>query len=126
LCLDTPGDLQVLADQISHDYILEDGQKFHLEAHFTPGAPTQPDSLIADLRQDRPVMLLWHGRSYLLTAMDWEEYIAPTGNKIFAVQRLKLFDPAAETPEAREVFFSRETDTPDDLNGTLELDVNPK
>ncbi len=126
LCLDSPGDNQVLADQISHDYILDDGQKFRIDAHFTPGAPTQPDPLIADLRQDKPVMLFWRGRCYLLTAMEWQEYIAPTGNKIFAVQRLTLFDPTAQTPETREVTFSRDTDNPDDLNGTLDLDVNPK
>jgi hypothetical protein len=126
LCLDSVADLPGLADQISHAYTLNDGQKFRIDAHFTPGAPTQPDFLIADLRQDKPVMLIWRGRIYLLTAMEWQEYIAPTGNKMFAIQTLRLFDPAAPTPETREITFSRDTDNPDDLNGTLELDVNPK
>lgn len=125
VCLSSAGDPDNLAQRISHDYVLADGQKFQLAAHFTPGAPTDPDPLIAALRQDRPLMLFWKHRSYLLTGMDFDEYIAPTGNKMFIVTGLKLFDPAGEAGK-RDLTFSRDQDDPADLDGILELSIQSK
>ena len=67
-------------------------------------------------------MLIWRGHAYLLIGMMYDEYIAPTGNKMFIVTELKLFDPAAEEGK-RESSFLRDRDNPDDLNGILELTV---
>jgi hypothetical protein len=125
VCLQSAGDPDDLAQRISHDYVLQDGQKFQFEAQFMPGAPTQADPLILSLRQDRPVMLFWRNRSYLLTGMDYDEYTAPTGNKMFIVTALKLFDPLAEG-DKRNLTFSRDQDDPADINGVLELSVYPK
>ncbi|MBV9435476.1 MAG: hypothetical protein JOZ44_05460 [Acidobacteria bacterium] len=125
VCLPSPGDIGDLAQRISHDYVLEDGQKFRLEAQFSSGAPTQADPLILALRQDRPPMLLWRERVYLLTGMSYDEYIAPTGNKMFMVTELKLFDPAAEEGK-HEASFLRERDDPNDLNGWVTVTVYPK
>lgn len=125
LCLSSAGNLEELAQRISHDYVLSDGQKFRLEAQFTPGAPTQADPLIFSIRQQRPLMLVWRNGFYLLTAMDYDEYIAPTGSKIFIVNALSLFDPLA-TDDKRYVTFSRDTDNPADLNGVFSLSVYTK
>ena len=125
ICLTSAVDVESLARQISHDYLLADGQKFRLEAQFTPGPPTQPDPLIVAVRQNRPLMLLWRSRTYLLTGVNYDEYIAPTGNKLLIITELKLFDPAANAPKS-ELTFSREHDNPDDLNGVLDLNVYPK
>jgi hypothetical protein len=125
LCIDAAGDLNTLVHQLSHDYVLLDGQKFGLVARFFPGAPTQADPLILSIRQGQPLMLLWRGRSYLLTGMTYDEYIAPTGNKMFIVSELRLFD-ALGAEGKRQVVFSRDQDSPDDLNGLVELSINPK
>lgn len=124
-CLDAVADSEALAKEISHDYVLEDGQKFALEARFTPGAPVQADPLIVSMRQNRPLMLLWRNRPYLLTALTYDEYIAETGNKMFVVTELQLFDPLGE-PDKRAVVFSRDQDSPDDINGILDLVVYTK
>lgn len=118
LCLDEPGDIDQLAQAISHDYILPDGQKFSLQAQFTPGAPTQADPLIVSVRQSTPVMLLWRNHAYLLVGLEWDEYIAPTGNKMFMINQLQLFDPTSNGKD-RELSFLRGRDNPDDLNGQL-------
>ena len=124
-CLPSAGDLADMAQRISHDYVLDDGQKFRIEAQFTPGAPTQADPLILSIRQLRPVMLVWRSRCYLLTTMDYDEYIAPTGSKMFIVTALGLFDPVA--PEGkRDVTFSRDVDNPNDLNGVVDLSIHTK
>ncbi|HWC18392.1 MAG TPA: hypothetical protein VG498_15325 [Terriglobales bacterium] len=125
VCLPSPGDVAALAKQISHEYVLADGQKFTLAAQFKPGVPTQPDPLIYSLRQDRPLMLMWGNKTYLLTGMSYDEYIAPTGNKMFIVTELRLFDPLGDA-DKREVIFSRDQDNPDEVNGVLEVSVHTK
>jgi hypothetical protein len=125
VCLESQGDVSSLSQQISHDYVLPDGQKFKLAAQFTAGAPAQADPLIVSLLRNKPLMLLWRNRAYLLTGMDYDEYIAPTGNKIFIVTELRLFDPLGEEGK-RQVTFSRDRDNPDDLNGVLEISIYPK
>lgn len=125
VCLPSAGDYNDLARHISHEYVLVDGQKFRIEAQFTPGAPTQADPLIVSIRQGRPVMMIWRNRAYLLTGMDYDEYISPTGNRMFMVTALKFFDPAAQEGK-HEVVFSRDQDNPDELNGILELSVYSK
>jgi hypothetical protein len=125
VCLESPGDVSSLTQQISHDYVLPDGQKFKLAAQFTAGAPAQADPLIVSVLRNKPLMLLWRHRAYLLTGMDYDEYIAPTGNKMFIVTELRLFDPLGEEGK-RQVTFSRDHDNPDDLNGVLEISIYPK
>jgi len=125
VCLQSAGDFGDLAQRISHDYVLPDGQKFRLSAQFSAGAPSQADPLIMAMRQNRPLMLIWRNHSYLLTGMTYDEYIAPTGNKMFMVTTLTLFDPEADEGK-REQSFVRDRDNPDDLNGLLELFIYPK
>ena len=125
VCLNSAGDLGALAQKISHDYVLQDGQKFGLTAHYMAGTPTQPDPLILSIRQGKPLMLLWGGRICLLTGISYDEYQAPTGNKMFIVTELKLFDPAAEVGK-RTLVFARDRDNPDDLSGMTDLSIYPK
>jgi hypothetical protein len=125
VCLESAGDMEDLSQRISHEYVLPDGQKFRLAAQFHPGAPTQADPLIMAIRQNRPLLLLWRNRPYLLIGMSYDEYIAPTGDKMFMISELRLFDPAEEKGK-REQNFVRDRDNPDDLNGILELSIYPK
>lgn len=125
VCIDSTGDWETLTQQLSRDYVLPDGQKFSLNARFVPGAPTQADPLIFSIRQNQPLMLLWRSHSYLLTGITYDEYVAPTGNKMFIVTELRLFDPLGAESK-RQVVFSRDQDSPDDLNGVVELSINPK
>lgn len=124
-CLDAAGDPEDLAKQISHDYVMADGQKFALEAQFIPGAPAQIDSLIASMRQNRPLMLLWRNHPYLLTGLTYDEYIAESGNKMFVVTELQLFDPLGKEGK-RTVVFSRDQDSPGEINGVLDFTVYTK
>ena len=125
VCVRSAGDMGDLAQRISRDYVLADGQSFRLTAHFTPGAPSQADPLILSIRQGVPLMVVWRDHAYVLTGLDYDEYVAPTGNKIFIITELRLFDPAAEG-EKSVAKFVRERDNPDDLTGILDLTINPK
>ena len=72
ICTPLALDADTLARQISRDYVLADGQKFRLEAQFSPGAPTQPDPLIVAMREHRPLMVLCQNRPYLLTGVNYD------------------------------------------------------
>lgn len=124
-CLSSTGDMATLADEISHVYYLLDGQKFGIQAQFTPGAPTNPGMLIVAVREKRPLMLLWKTHAYLLVGVDYDEFIAPTGNKMYIVTKMKLFDPAGRQDQ-RYVTFDRDRDDTNDLNGWLDLEVTPR
>jgi hypothetical protein len=124
-CLESAGDLDALTQRISHDYVLADGQKFRLAAQYTAGAPEQPDPLIVAIRESKPLMLRWRDRICLLTGIDYLEFIAPTGNKMFILTQLKLFDPGAEVGK-QSLIFDREHDNPADLNAFIDLAVYPK
>jgi hypothetical protein len=124
-CTDLPGNSEDLAKQISHDYVLPSGQKFALDAKFILGAPTQPDSLIASIRQNRPLLLMWENRAYLLIGLTYDEYIAESGNKLFVITEMQLFDPLREEGK-RKVIFSRDQNNPTDINGVLDLTVYTK
>jgi len=124
VCLNSAGDFDALAQKISHDYVLQDGQKFRLTAQYRAGTPTQPDPLILSIRQGKPLMLLWGGRICLLIGMSYDEYTAPTGNKMFIVTELRLFDPAAEEGK-RNLVFVRDRDNPDELSGMTDLNIYP-
>jgi hypothetical protein len=125
ICTPLALDPDTLTRQISHDYVLPDGQKFRLGAQFSAGSPTQPDPLIVAVRQNRPLLVVWQNRPYLLTGISYDEHTAPTGNKVLIVTELKLFDPSADAPK-HELTFSREDDNADDLNGVIDLNVYPK
>jgi len=124
-CLDLAGDFEDLSKQISRDYVMADGQKFALQARFIPGAPAQTDPLIVSICQSRPMMLLWRNRPYLLTGLTYDEYVADSGNKMFVVTELQLFDPLGEEGK-RAVVFSRDQHSPDEINGVLDLTVYTK
>lgn len=124
-CTDLVGDPEDLAKQISREYVLSDGQKFALNAKFTPGAPSQADSLISSIRQNRPLLMVWANRAYLVTGLTYDEYIAQSGNKMFVITELQLFDPLGEEGK-RKVTFSRDQDNVNDINGVLDLAVHTK
>jgi hypothetical protein len=57
--------------------------------------------------------------------MNYDEYIAPTGHRMFMITELKLFDPAGKEGE-RQQSFLRDRDDPNELNGIFVLSVYPK
>src|SRR5690242_19210202 len=48
-----------LADKISHEYVLDDGRKYLLQAVYSTGPPVHIDPLVIAMREQRPLMLVW-------------------------------------------------------------------
>jgi hypothetical protein len=98
----------------SGPYVLDNGRKVRLAVQYGEGAPNSPDDLIASVQRKSPIMLFWRGHPYVIAGVVYDEYLAPTGSRLFEVRELKLLDPFID-PSAgpavsakRTVFESRQ------------------
>jgi hypothetical protein len=110
-----------LADKISHEYVLDDGRKFLLQAVYTAGPPVHIDPLVVAMREQHPLMVVWKSRAYVLTGITYDEYIGPNNSRILELKELRLADPV--TGEA--VSFLRARDDPQEINGLMDVTLKP-
>jgi hypothetical protein len=122
VCKDDGPDFETMSRVVTGDYNLDDGRKVHLDVSNVSGAPTVVDDLIAAMKQQHPLQLFWKGHGYILVGVRYDEYIAPTGARIFQVSELKLLDPFAEG-EKQQVSFRRDTDDSNDIQGIMDVRV---
>ncbi len=114
-------DYAELAQRISHEYRLDDGRRFLLNARFVEGAPTGLDAVIVSLREQRPMMVVWKNHAYLLVGLVYDEYIARDGGRVFQLKEMKLGDPA----NGSVVSYQRDRDDPATIGGLMEISVKP-
>lgn len=119
-----PQDLEALADAITGSYTLDSGRKFNLVARSSPGLPEEPNALIAEARAGRPILLFWRNRAYLLYSIVYDEYIYPTGQRMFITRELKLLDPLASA-EKQKVSFMVGEDNPAEIEGVVQVTATP-
>jgi hypothetical protein len=108
-----------LADKISHEYVLDDGRRFLLQATYIAGPPQHIDPLVVAMREQRPLMLIWKSHTYVLTGVNYDEYIGPNNSRILELKDLTLADPAT----GESVSFLRERDDSQEINGTMDVTV---
>lgn len=127
VCVDTEPSLEQISLWLDGDYQLDDGAKFSVKTIRVTGAPTNIDDLIMNLRQQRPMLLVWKKHAYVLAGIVYDDYLHPTGAHRFEVQELHLIDPLApEDADSRHMNFTRADDDPKDIQGMLWLQVNAK
>ena len=122
VCISPLGDVEKLASAINGEYVLDDGRKVRLVARFLPGPPSQTDWMIMSLRRGHPFLLLWRGHAYLVQGLLFDEYIAPTGARLFEIRELRLLDPFAQGDQQR-VTFVKGRDDASEIDGTLDVDA---
>ncbi len=121
VCDDRLGDLVHLAQVPSGTYLRDDGTKVRVEGSFTPGLAS-PDDLVASLRRNLPLVLLWRGHPYLVRGAVYQEAVAQTGQKQILLLEIKLADPYAP---GTTVSFLAEKDDPAEIQGTFDVTVTP-
>jgi hypothetical protein len=110
-----------LAEKISHEYVLDDGRKFLLQAVYTAGPPVYIDPLVVAMREQRPLMLVWKSHAYVLTGITYDEYIGPNNSRILELKELRLADPATGEPAS----FLRARDDPQEIKGLMDVTLKP-
>jgi hypothetical protein len=125
VCDDDFNRFEELPKLVEGEYAREDGSKVRVSASFHAGAPTNVDLLIDSMRRGRPLVLFWKGHAYLLCAVIYDEYIAPSGQRIFEVRQMELRDPYVAAGDERFVTFVKGTDDTSDIDGLMQVSVRP-
>jgi len=124
LCDDDFNRFEDLPRLIEGEYAREDGSKVRVSAGYTIGAPTNVDNLIVSLQHGRPLILFWKAHAYVLAGMVYDEYVAPSGQRIFEVREMKLRDPYLSGGK-QFLTFVKGTDDANDINGLMQVTVTP-
>lgn len=119
-CLEI-GDLAALASQVTGDFRDETGKQFHIEFTYQEGAPRLMDDIIASLKQDRPLVVIWKGHPYLLQGVLYSEGVTNTGVRYYTVRELRLLDPYVAAGEGHAVVFKNPDDDPAEIDGTYQV-----
>lgn len=120
ICVDHLPSMAQLAETVNKEFVLDDGRHVRLELHFVPGAPANIDALLAELKQQQPVLLLWRGHPYYLTGATYDEHVGRDGGRIFDLKELRLADTFDKQPGTT---FQKGRDNPSEIDGTLAVSV---
>lgn len=116
ICTERLPSIEQLAQAVNQDFVLEDGRHVRLELHWMPGAPTNIDSVLFDLKQDRPALLLLRGHPYYLVGATYDEHIRGDGLRFYEIKELRLTNTLPGQPP---VTFQKAKDDVTEINGIL-------
>jgi hypothetical protein len=120
LCTNTLPSMDALADVVNREFVLNDGRHVQLEMRFMPGAPTNVDSVIAGLKQQKISLLIFHGHPYYLTGATYDEQIGREGLRRFLIKELRLANTFAGEPG---ITFQRYRENNEEIEGILTVSV---
>ena len=120
LCIEEPIDLDRLKQWVDGDYKVADGSYMHFQGVVTP-ALTDVIYFVDQLKHGQTAMLLWHGKPYVLQAIEYDEYIFPNGQRMFEARKLTLLDPITKKADV----FEKTKDDPSELGGVFEVKAGP-
>lgn len=123
LCVDRLPSIEQLAQVVNQEFVLDDGRHVRLEMHFVPGAPTDIDSVLMGLKQDRPALLLLRGHPYFLVGATYDEHIRGDGLRLYEIKELRLSDTLPGQPA---VTFQKGRDNMNDIGGILTVSVTQR
>ncbi|HUR36242.1 MAG TPA: hypothetical protein VM009_00390 [Terriglobales bacterium] len=117
---------QELQRYITDDYALSPNRKVHVETEYAFGSPLAADPFIAAFRAGEPLLIIWNSKPYVWYGVVYNEYIHPTGNRMFEITELKLLDPLAKTKSTQLVSFIRGKDDTNQIDGVMWVRVRAR
>lgn len=118
LCVDDVSDMQGMMSVVDGEYLLADGGKATVVSVFNPLITA--DAVLLGIRNDRPLVLFWKKRAYLVSGASYDEYIGPNNVRNYELKTLTLLDPIA--PDKNAVFDRAKNDL-GELEGALSFTV---
>lgn len=122
LCAPEAPSADTLAAVVNREFVVGAGRHVLLELHYMPGAPDNPDALIAGLKEQRLSMLLLRGHVYYLTGATYDEFIHTDGSRMFVLTELRLANTFSEHPG---LAFVKDRDSMDEIGGIISVSVKP-
>ena len=120
LCVPELPSVEMLTRAINGEFVLEDGRHVRLELHYTSGAPSNIDNVVAGIQHTQLSLLLFRGHAYYLTGVTYDEFIAGNGSRFFGITEMRLADTFPKMPGTT---FQKGRDDPAEISGTLSVNV---
>jgi hypothetical protein len=98
LCVQELPSAESLAREINDEFVLDDGRHVRLQLDFTPGAPSDVDSIIAGLENQRIALLILRGHLYYLAGATYDEHIGRDGSRLYEIKELRLANTYSGQP----------------------------
>lgn len=117
--------LQDVAAKIQGKWLLSDGRPIQIVAEYIPTAPSGDISykIVQSLRANRPMLLVWNSRLYVLYGAIFDEAWASDTGGQDEIHKLLLLD-TRYSDSRRQVMFDRDTDDWSKVRGLLLLSVS--
>lgn len=120
LCVDGPLDLEKMGRMVAGEYRLDAKRKMKVVARvIPPGAVISAEALIGGVMRQRPMILFWKSRAYVVVGAAYDEWIGPNGARLWEVRELTLLDPVAQNT----VTFQKGRDDVSDLGGAMDFSL---
>jgi hypothetical protein len=120
LCVPEMPSVEALTKLVNREVVLADGRHATLELQYVAGAPTNIDGLIYGLQTQNISLIVFRGHTYYLAGATYDEYIGLDGGRMLQVKELRLANTFAGKPA---VTFQRGRDNPEDIQGTMTVNV---
>jgi len=118
LCIDSPLDLAKMGKMVAGEYRVNDKLKMKVVARvIPPGGVISAEALIGGVKRERPVILFWKSKAYVVVGVAYDEFIGPNGARYWEVKELTLLDPVAQNT----VTFQKGRDDMADLGGAMDF-----
>jgi hypothetical protein len=101
-------------------HLLNDGRPITVSTEYTAPASINPSQIISTLLSDRPLLIEWNSRLYVLYGAVFDEKLYYSGQRDYVVHKLLLFDVRFADPR-KKVTFNRDTDDWEKVQGLLML-----
>lgn len=120
LCAQEMLPAESLARAVNNEFVLEDGRHVRLQLEFTPGAPSDVDSLIASLEQHKIALVILRGHAYYLSGATYDEHIGRDGSRLYEIKELRLANTYANLPGTT---FEKGRDDVGEIGGIVSVTV---
>lgn len=116
------GSLREVGEELRGKHYLDNGSPIFVADQYWPGASVNADDIVASLMAQRPLLIDWNGRLYVMYGAVFDEYKYNSGLAVHVIRTLLLVD-ARFSDRRRYVSFNRQTDDWGKVTGLLALAV---
>jgi len=121
--LSDPQSLRELSAQLQGKHFLNDGRSIQVQADYVPQGSIYPNLLVGPLLAQRPLLVEWKSRCYVIYGAVYDETRHTSGARDYSIHKLYLLDPRFSDAR-RQVVFNRDTDDAASLGGLLTVTVS--
>jgi len=114
--------LRELGEKVRGKHYLDSGNSITITDQYWPASGTSPEQIVGALLAQRPLLMLWNDRLFVVYGAVFNEYVYDSGTRTRAIQKLLLLDTRFDD-DRRRVTFDRQTDDWGKVSGLLALTI---